>query len=1114
MMKKRMTFFLLIISFLILNNTTFSNSPDTVSSDASGARFGSFITPAGTTTTLARVTATDRGTNNMKFTNPYNPPQVFTTWAGTFKGDVDGNAANFYCVDILHYLAFWKNNDPNYYKDSIFTPSTITYVLMNYFPYKSYPYPGALNSREKEAAAIQIALWHFADGVDLSTVTNSNANLGTEIRNRAIQIVNDANANAGSLIPVKTLFFTDDDMSLLGSTPASFTLKAFNELAQPAANVTVTLTATGGVLSQSTVQTTATGETPVITFTPNPGATNVTINASAQVIVPQGTRYFHTVAPNTYQKLVLATPAVGFRTASLNLEWTQLADLSLSKSVSDPEPDNGDVITYTLTLTNNGPVTATNVEISDLFPDGLEFISASNSGAYNNGKITWNILSVPSGGSVQLTITARVNIQVQPAFDLGVAKDYNLFVLRDLNQPSSDTEGKVAVGRDCYLSNYSVGYTLPASGGTEDVLVVGRNVVFVSGDIFGGNAVYGNTETISQQVGIVDGTKRQDNIIDFEAAKNYLQSLSAQLNGYTTNGSTTVTNGVITVTLDGSDPFLNVFALTAQQLTDAQEVFINVPNGSVVLVNVRGNNIDWGGNLVVNGTSYTNALFNFYNATDITISQIDVTGTILAPKADINFITGVQHGQMICKSLTGQAQFNNRPFIGNLPIDETITNVAEVTASDQLDPDSSPNNGVDTEDDFATAAIHVFDLASGGSGGGSTGLGNWAAVGNPLPNEEFGWCLTYDNSGNILVGTWGGKIYRSTDGGLTFSHLNPGMGAAFIWSIAVGSGNTLYASTERGVYKSTDNGTTWVSSGLASSDVRGLAINPSDGAIYAATWGTGAYKSTDNGANWTQINNGLENLAASSILIHNNTILIGTFGGSIGKSVDGGASWAMINAGTPYIWSLGKSSNGTIFAGAYGSGLFVSNDAGASWFRESSGLNASYIYGITGDQSGNVFLSSWNNGIWFASPSTFDNNASYNWQSIGMQGTRVTAIVYNQADGSLLAATSNGQFFKNDAPTSNRESGITAPGEFALMNNYPNPFNPSTVIEFSVKTREFVTLSVYNISGELVSTLLSNELNPGKYSISFDARGLASGIYIYRLSSPSGNIVRKMILQK
>lgn len=1113
MMKKRMTFFLLIISFLVFNNIILSNSPDTVSSDASGVRFGSFVTPAGPATTLARVTATDRGTKNMKFTNPYNPSQVFTTWAGTFKGDIDGNAANFYCVDILHNLAFWRNNSPNYYKDSIYTPSTITYVLMNYFPYKAYPYAGALNTREKEAAAIQIALWHFADGVDLSSVTNSNAGLGTEIRNRAIQIVNDANANAGSLIPVKTLFFTDDDMSLLGSTPASFTLKAFNELAQPAANVTVILTATGGVLSQSTVQTTSTGETPVITFTPNPGATNVTINASAQVIVPQGTRYFHTVAPNTYQKLVLATPTIGTRTASLNIEWTQLADLSLSKSVSDPEPDNGDVITYTLTLTNSGPITATNVEISDILPDGLEFISASNSGVYDNGKITWNILSVPSGGSVQLTITARVNIQVQPAFDLGVAKDYNLFVLRDLNQPSSDTEGKVAVGRDCYLANYSIGYTLPNSGGTEDVLVVGRNVVFLSGDIFGGNVVYGNTETISEQVGIVHGTKRQDNIIDFNAAKNYLQGLSAQLNGYTTNGTTTVSTSGVTVTLDGSDPFINVFAVTAQELTNAQEVYINVPNGSVILVNIRGDNIDWGGNLVVSGTSYTNALFNFYNATNITISQIDVTGSILAPKADINFITGVQHGQMICKSLSGQAQFNNRPFIGNLPIDETITNVAEVTASDQLDPDSSPNNGIDTEDDFTTAAIHVSDLISGGSGGG-TGLGNWVALGNPLPDEEFGWCLTYDNSGNILVGTWGGKIYRSTDGGLTFTHLNPGMGTAFIWSIAVATGNTIYASTERGVYKSTDNGTTWVSSGLASSDVRGLAINPSDGALYAAAWGAGAYKSTDNGANWIQINNGLENLASSSVLIHNNTILIGTFGGSIGKSVDGGASWTMINAGTPYIWSLGKSSGGTIFAGSYGSGLFVSNDAGASWFRESSGLNASYIYGITGDQSGNVFISSWNNGIWFASPSSFDNTASYNWQSIGMQGTRVTAIVYNQTDGSLLAATSNGQFFKNDAPTSNRESGITAPGEFALMNNYPNPFNPSTVIEFSVKTREFVTLSVYNISGELVSTLLSNELNPGKYSIAFDARGLASGIYIYRLSSPSGNIVRKMILQK
>jgi len=78
------------------------------------------------------------------------------------------------------------------------------------------------------------------------------------------------------------------------------------------------------------------------------------------------------------------------------------------------------------------------------------------------------------------------------------------------------------------------------------------------------------------------------------------------------------------------------------------------------------------------------------------------------------------------------------------------------------------------------------------------------------------------------------------------------------------------------------------------------------------------------------------------------------------------------------------------------------------------------------------------------------------------------------------------------------------PGEFALKQNYPNPFNPSTSISFTLPQTEDVTLSVYNLLGQKVATLLSSQqMNVGTHSVQFDASSLASGMYLYRLEAGS-----------
>jgi hypothetical protein len=88
------------------------------------------------------------------------------------------------------------------------------------------------------------------------------------------------------------------------------------------------------------------------------------------------------------------------------------------------------------------------------------------------------------------------------------------------------------------------------------------------------------------------------------------------------------------------------------------------------------------------------------------------------------------------------------------------------------------------------------------------------------------------------------------------------------------------------------------------------------------------------------------------------------------------------------------------------------------------------------------------------------------------------------------------------------------PSQFCLYQNYPNPFNPSTTIEFALPKSTFVTLKVYNLLGEEVATLAEEKRAAGIHKINWDARGLASGVYVYRLEAGSFIQTKKLILMR
>jgi hypothetical protein len=88
------------------------------------------------------------------------------------------------------------------------------------------------------------------------------------------------------------------------------------------------------------------------------------------------------------------------------------------------------------------------------------------------------------------------------------------------------------------------------------------------------------------------------------------------------------------------------------------------------------------------------------------------------------------------------------------------------------------------------------------------------------------------------------------------------------------------------------------------------------------------------------------------------------------------------------------------------------------------------------------------------------------------------------------------------------------PTTFALFQNYPNPFNPATTIRFTLPLREHVTLKVFDVLGQEVATLVNEELNAGEHTVVFDAKNLPSGVYFYRLTTPTFSQTKPMVVLK
>jgi len=121
-------------------------------------------------------------------------------------------------------------------------------------------------------------------------------------------------------------------------------------------------------------------------------------------------------------------------------------------------------------------------------------------------------------------------------------------------------------------------------------------------------------------------------------------------------------------------------------------------------------------------------------------------------------------------------------------------------------------------------------------------------------------------------------------------------------------------------------------------------------------------------------------------------------------------------------------------------------------------------------------------------------------------------FVISVKDSSLITVMINqGNFIDPTIIDSEKEN---KPVSFYLGKNYPNPFNPSTTISFSIPEQGYITLSVYDITGQKVATLVDSPMSAGSHSVIFNGSDLGSGVYLYKLESKGFNKTGKMLLVK
>jgi len=384
--------------------------------------------------------------------------------------------------------------------------------------------------------------------------------------------------------------------------------------------------------------------------------------------------------------------------------------------------------------------------------------------------------------------------------------------------------------------------------------------------------------------------------------------------------------------------------------------------------------------------------------------------------------------------------------------------------------------------------------------------GQWLQSNGPYAGEIRSILI---DGNNVFAGSGGSGIYRSSDGGTSWTPASSGLTNMTVNCFAV-NGAGLFAGTYNGLFRSTDNGKSWFSStsGLPSPNIGVGCLAVIGTNIFAGVWNNGVFRSTDGGTSWNPTSLGLFNKDPWCLAVSGTDLFAGTTGGLF-YSGDSGGGWAPAGGGLPNgnVEMLGASRR-NLFAAPGGCGIFRSTDRGSNWSPVSSSLSSATVnsFAFAGTK---LFAAIRDSGIYVAT----DSGTAWTPANSGLN----SAFVYSLAvcGTNLFAGVQNGGVWRRPLSEMVTSAGLLespGPTEYALEQNYPNPFNPTTTIKFELPRASHVNLSVFDILGREVSVLVNERKDGGVYEMKFDGSGMASGVYFYRLQAGTYGETKKLLL--
>lgn len=405
---------------------------------------------------------------------------------------------------------------------------------------------------------------------------------------------------------------------------------------------------------------------------------------------------------------------------------------------------------------------------------------------------------------------------------------------------------------------------------------------------------------------------------------------------------------------------------------------------------------------------------------------------------------------------------------------------------------------------------------------------NWHTYFMGFPNHLNAVCFPSQSTGYVF----GHEImYKSTDAGNTWVHTP--MPYKFIKADFVNE-NTGYALAQSSsqedtvvVLKTTNGSTTWSSYRLdkRTNYQKIQFVNESTGYVFSENF---IYRTTNGGIVWIFYNQNISHV--SDWDEYNNLIWYVKTDHSpfVYKSVE---VYRSSNYGVSFHSAgIKRDPNSNLYSGGikmlnettgyitYGTGP---NSPGP---RVSKTTNGGYNLTEISTNGGGHRLHMINSNIVFGFTRIYSfyntslrktTNSCVNWTSQLFTEAMYDITFINELTGfmvgeyGVMLKTTNG-----GAPVSIENISTEIPDRFELSQNFPNPFNPTTMIKFTIPKNSNVKLSIYDITGKEISTLVNEHLTAGTYQYYFDGSKLNSGVYIYRLNNDDTYQTRKMVLLK